>query len=83
MIYAHDRPGMFAPLVHATVGQHVEVTRNQQPTLRYVIRQYFPSWKASDTSILNPADHEELVLLTCTTYNPNDPRMVAVAEPAG
>lgn len=83
LLYAHGRVGMFGPLQHGAAGQHVDITRDNQSTLHYVIKQYFPSWSATDTSILAPADHEQVVLLTCRTYNPDDPRIVAVAEPSG
>ncbi|MDQ6877294.1 MAG: sortase [Candidatus Dormibacteraeota bacterium] len=82
LIYAHARAGMFEPLFRAKVGQQVEVDRPDKPPLRYVIRQYYPRWPNTDTVWLRPTDHEQLILLTCTTYNPNDPRIVVVAEPA-
>jgi LPXTG-site transpeptidase (sortase) family protein len=81
LIYAHARAGMFDPLFNAKVGQHVEIDRPGAPPLHYTIRTYTRKWPAKDLSILGPADHEELVLLTCTTYNPNDPRIVVVARP--
>lgn len=81
LLYAHARPGMFGPLFNARVGEHVEVDRPGQPPLQYTIQQYFGHWPANDTRILDSASHEQLVLLTCTTYNANDPRIVAIAEP--
>jgi LPXTG-site transpeptidase (sortase) family protein len=81
LIYAHARAGMFGPLFHAKVGQRIEVARGGRP-LRYVITQYYPRWPSTDLRLLAPADHEELILLTCTTYNLNDPRIVVIAEPA-
>lgn len=81
MIYAHARDGMFGPLFHAATGQHVEVAEPNGRVLRYTIREYYPRWPSTDLKWLQPADHEELILLTCTTYNVNDPRIVAVAEP--
>jgi LPXTG-site transpeptidase (sortase) family protein len=81
MIYAHALSGMFGPLFHASVGQHVDVERAGKPTLHYVIRQYFPHWSPSDLTYTRPLGREELVLLTCTTYNANDPRILVVAEP--
>ena len=80
-IYAHAQTGMFGPLLHASVGQRVDIVTPKGTTLHYVIRQYFPKWPPGDTRYLQPADHDELVLLTCTTYNANDPRILAVAEP--
>jgi LPXTG-site transpeptidase (sortase) family protein len=80
MIYSHALPGMFGPLSHATVGQHVDIERPGQPTLHYVIRDFHPKWSPGDLTYTKPTDHEELVLLTCTTYSANDPRVLAVAE---
>lgn len=82
LLYAHAQTGMFGPLLgHGAVGQKVDVQRDNAATLHYKIQQYLPKWPSSDTSILQPVTHEELVLLTCTTYNANDPRVVAIAEP--
>ena len=83
MLYAHAQAGMFGPLLSpgGKVGQHVDVTRPGQATLRYRISQFFPRWSPSDIRYTQPADHEELVLLTCTSYDPNGPRILAVAEP--
>jgi LPXTG-site transpeptidase (sortase) family protein len=83
MLYAHAQAGMFGPLLHpgGKVGQHVEVDRPGHPALHYVIMQFFANWPPSDIRYLQPADHEELVLLTCTSFDPNGPRVLAVAEP--
>lgn len=81
MIYAHARAGMFAALANVRVGGHIEVDRPGLPALHYTIRTFNPRWPSKDLSILQPANHEELILLTCTTYNANDPRVVAVATP--
>jgi LPXTG-site transpeptidase (sortase) family protein len=83
MLYAHARAGMFGPLLHpgGKVGQHVEVDRPGLSPLHYVITQFFAKWPPSDIRYLQPADHEELVLLTCTSFDPNGPRILAVAEP--
>jgi LPXTG-site transpeptidase (sortase) family protein len=83
LLYAHAQAGMFGPLLRpgGKVGDHVEVVRPDKPTLRYIMQKVVPRWPANDTSVLKPADHEELVLLTCTSYNANDPRVVVFAEP--
>jgi LPXTG-site transpeptidase (sortase) family protein len=83
LVYAHARPGMFAPLFYAHIGQVIIIERSGGPQLKYSISRYIARWPSSDASVLQPADHEELVLLTCTTYNPNDPRIVIFAEPLG
>jgi LPXTG-site transpeptidase (sortase) family protein len=82
VIYAHARPGMFGPLFKARVGEHIVITSPNGSTHTYVIGQYFSRWPITNLSWLRPGDHEEIVLVTCTTYNYNDPRIVAVGEPA-
>ena len=81
MLYAHGQSGMFGPLVQGAPGQHVSVLRPGKATLHYVITEYYPKWSPSDLKWTEPGDHEQVVLLTCTTYNANDPRIIAVAEP--
>lgn len=83
MLYAHARDGMFGNLLlQGRVGQHVTVYLADGTTLHYVVRQYFKRWPSTQVQWLQPASHEELILETCTSYNPNDPRVIAVAEPA-
>lgn len=81
LIYAHARTGMFGPLFSARVAEHVEIVAPDGSSRKYVIKEYYPRWPVTDIKWLRPADHEQLVLLTCTTYNYNDPRIVAVSEP--
>ena len=81
-LYAHARPGMFGPLLGARpVGAEVDVTEPGGAILRYVISSYTDSWPVTDTSILSPSDHEELVLYTCTSWTYEDPKIVAIAIP--
>jgi LPXTG-site transpeptidase (sortase) family protein len=80
VIYAHARKGMFGPLFTAHVGHHVQIA-GPPGTRKYVVTEYYPRWPITDLKWLRPADHEELVLITCTTYNYNDPRIIVVAEP--
>jgi sortase (surface protein transpeptidase) len=82
LIYAHPLPGMFRSLSRAAVGQRIEIDRRGSPPLYYVIREYYPSWSATDLSWLDPLGREQLILETGTTYDTNDPRIIAVAEPA-
>lgn len=81
MIYAHARPGMFGPLFSARVGQHVQVVSPGGNARKYVITEYHPRWPITDRKWLRMGDHDEVVLVTCTTYNYNDPRIVVVGEP--
>jgi hypothetical protein len=74
---------MFGPLLgHNPTGVDVYVDRGGRSALHYVIRQYYAAWPITDTRWLQPADHEELILMTCTGWSPADPRVIAVAEPA-
>jgi LPXTG-site transpeptidase (sortase) family protein len=86
-VYAHAQYGppiMFGPLLgHNATGTDVYLDRGGASTLHYVIRQYYAAWPISDTRWLQPADHEELILMTCTSWNASDPRVIAVAEPVG
>jgi LPXTG-site transpeptidase (sortase) family protein len=82
MIYAHARPGMFEPLFKAKVGQRVEIRRTNGTILKYTISEYLPRWPEYDLKYLQPTDHEELVLLTCTSWYQGDPKIIAVAQPA-
>jgi LPXTG-site transpeptidase (sortase) family protein len=82
MIYAHARTGMFGPLFNGKIGQHVDVTLADGKQLHYTIKEYYSHWPVDDLRWFQQSDHEQLILVTCTTYNPNDPRIVAVAEPS-
>ena len=82
MLYAHARKGMFGNLYQARVGEHVEVTTASGKVLKYLVTQVNLRVRHDDLSWLKQVDHEQLLLETCTTYNPNDPRIIVVAEPA-
>lgn len=83
-VYAHAQYGppiMFGPLLgHNATGVDVYVDRGARSTLHYVIRQYYAAWPISDTQWLQQANREELILMTCTSWSPSDPRVIAVAE---
>jgi LPXTG-site transpeptidase (sortase) family protein len=83
-VYAHAQYGppiMFGPLVGRNpTGKDVYVDRGKRSTLHYVIKQYYAAWPITDTRWLQSADREELILMTCTGWNPSDPRVIAVAE---
>jgi LPXTG-site transpeptidase (sortase) family protein len=81
VFYAHARTGMFGPLFGARVGQHIQIAGPDGSVRTYAISQYFRRWPVTDLSWLRPTDHEEVVLITCTTYSYNDPRIIAVGEP--
>jgi LPXTG-site transpeptidase (sortase) family protein len=83
-VYAHAQYGppiMFGPLLgHNATGKDVYVDRGGRSALHFVIKQYYAAWPITDTRWLQPADHEELILMTCTGWSPADPRVIAVAE---
>ena len=85
-LYAHAQygpPVMFGPLLaRGKVGLDVYVDRPGLPELHYVIRQFYPAVPYTDLTWLEPTNHEELVLMTCTSWTATDPRVIAVAEPA-
>jgi sortase (surface protein transpeptidase) len=59
----------------------VDIYRNDVRILSYAVSEVHPRWPSTNLKWLEPVNNEELVLLTCTTYNPNDPRVVVVAKP--
>jgi len=81
MIYAHAQTGMFGPLFNTRVGEHVVIRRPAAPDLNYVISEYHARWPINDLSVLQPLPREQLVLVTCTSWNLNDPRQVVIADP--
>jgi len=82
ILYAHARTGMFGPLFNAKVGQAIAIDRPDGSMVRYQITEYYARWPINDLRWLQQTDYEELVLITCTTYDPNDPRIIVVARPA-
>ena len=81
VIYAHARVGMFGPLFGGRVGQHIDIAAPNGEVRHYTVREYYPRWPIADTRWLQPGDHEQVLLITCTTYNYNDPRIIVVGEP--
>jgi LPXTG-site transpeptidase (sortase) family protein len=81
-IYAHAQPGMFGALLGSgAVGEQVQVDEPDGRVLHYTITRFTRDWPVTDTSILQPVDHEELILYTCTSWTYSDPKVVAFAEP--
>jgi hypothetical protein len=90
-LYAHAQygpPVMFGPILNEAdrsgggrTGLDVWVDRPGQPSLHYAIRQWYPAWPYTDLTWLQPTNHEELVLMTCTSWTATDPRVIVIAEP--
>jgi sortase (surface protein transpeptidase) len=81
-IYAHAQPGMFGSLLGSgAVGQHVQIDEPDGRILHYTIASFTRNWPVTDTSILQPTNHEEMVLYTCTSWTYSDPKVVAIALP--
>ena len=84
-IYAHAQygpPVMFGPLLaEGAVGQHVQIVEPDGRVLHYTIQSFTRNWPVTNTSIIQPTDHEELILYTCTSWTYADPKVVAWAEP--
>ena len=83
-LYAHAQygpPVMFGPLLDkGRIGLDVWVYRPGENRLHYVIQQFYPAVPYTDLSWLQPTNHEELILMTCTSWTATDPRVIAVAE---
>ncbi|GAC1604933.1 MAG: hypothetical protein NVS3B21_34340 [Acidimicrobiales bacterium] len=82
VLYAHARIGMFGPLFGAKVGQRIQIVHRDGRIHTYDLVEYYSSWPNTDVRWLKATDYEELVLITCTTYNQNDPKIIVVARPS-
>jgi LPXTG-site transpeptidase (sortase) family protein len=81
LFYAHARTGMFVGLWKLHTGDEIRVVRADGSVLRYTVHEIRQvPW--NDVDILRPTQFEQIVLLTCTTYSPYDPRFVVFGTPA-
>jgi LPXTG-site transpeptidase (sortase) family protein len=80
LFYAHARPGMFLGLYDLHVGDEVRIIRGDGSQLLYQVRT-LRKVSFNDGSVLKPTPFEEITLLTCTSYNPYNPRYIVTATP--
>jgi LPXTG-site transpeptidase (sortase) family protein len=81
LYYAHAQAGMFLGLYQVHPGDEIRAVRADGTQLRYRVRAvHTVHW--DDASVLAPTPFEEITLLTCTSYNPRDPRLVVTATVA-
>lgn len=82
-LYAHARVGMFLSLWNAKPGDEIFISTPDLKALKYVVAEIHPRVARTDTSWIQPTLREQLTLQTSTGPNPDDPRFVVVAVPAG
>jgi len=77
LFYAHARSGMFLGLWRLHPGDEIRAVRADGSVIRYTAHEirHIP-W--NDVDILRPTQFEQIILLTCTTYSPYDPRYVVI-----
>jgi sortase (surface protein transpeptidase) len=62
-------------------GAEIRAVRSDGSIERYVVHEIRQvPW--NDLDILKPTPFEQIVLLTCTSYNPYDPRLLIIGTPA-
>lgn len=82
-LYAHARVGMFLTLWDAKPGDEIFISTPDLKALKYVVAEVHPRVPRTDTSWIQPTPAERVTLQTSTGPNPEDPRFVVVAVPAG
>lgn len=80
LFYAHAQPGMFLGLYDVHVGDEVRVIRADGSQILYQVRT-LRKVSYDDTSVLKATPFEEVTMLTCTSYNPYNPRYIVTATP--
>jgi len=80
LFYAHAQPGMFAGLYALHLGDEIRAYRSDGSQLLYQVRTLHKV-PATDGTVLKQTPFEEVTLLTCTSYNPYNPRYIVTATP--
>lgn len=80
LFYAHAQPGMFLGLYSLHVGDEVRVYRSDGSQLIYQVRTLHKV-PYNDDQVVRQTPFEEITLLTCTSYNPYNPRYIVTATP--
>lgn len=81
LFYAHAQPGMFRGLYDLHLGDEIRAFRSDGSQVVYQVRTLHKV-AATDDSVLQQTPFEEVTLLTCTSYNPYNPRYIVTATPA-
>lgn len=80
VFYAHGQPGMFLGLYRLHLGDDIRAVRSDGTVVPFHVSDiHRVPW--NDLDIAKPTATEQMVLLTCTSYNPHDPRFVVIATP--
>ncbi len=80
LFYAHGQKGMFYGLYFVHTGAEIRAVRADGSVERYVVHEIRQvPW--NDLEILKPTPYEQIILLTCTSYNPLDPRLLIIGTP--
>ncbi|MFN2466381.1 MAG: sortase [Candidatus Dormibacteria bacterium] len=80
LFYAHAQPGMFAGLYDLHLGDEIRAYRSDGSQVLYQVRTLHKV-PATDLSVVKQTPFEEVTLLTCTSYNPYNPRYIVTATP--
>ena len=79
LFYAHARPGMFRGLWDLHAGDAIRAVRSDGTVIQYRVHEIRRvPW--NDLDILRPTQFEQIILLTCTTYSPYDPRYIVTGD---
>lgn len=80
LFYAHGQKGMFYGLYSVHAGAEIRAVRSDGTVVTYRVHEIREvPWNALD--ILKPTPFEQIILLTCTSYNPYDPRLLVIGTP--
>jgi LPXTG-site transpeptidase (sortase) family protein len=81
LFYAHAQPGMFLGLYQVHLGDAVTYVRaDGSQVLFHVSGIRRVAW--DDLTVLKPTSFEQATLLTCTSYDPQTPRLIVTTSPA-
>jgi len=81
LFYAHGQKGMFYGLYSAKLGDEIRAVRADGSVVRYTVHSIVQvPW--NDLSVLKPTPYEQIILLTCTSYDPYTPRLLIIGTPS-
>jgi LPXTG-site transpeptidase (sortase) family protein len=80
LFYAHGQPGMFLGLYSVHVGDEIRAVRADGTVVEFHVSDiHRVPW--NDLDVTRPTPNPQIVLLTCTSYNPHDPRYIVIGTP--